>query len=175
MNVLSRFHHVDTRLLLWSLEHRDRGIYRWTARGLSRSGDGYLQICIPSMAYMVGGQDARLFAWHCAIAFAIERVLYFGLKNSLRRRRPPECMPDFTSLITASDRFSFPSGHTSAAFLLAALVYAVAPVLGIALFIWAVCVACSRVALGVHFPSDTLAGATLGLSVSALPILPNIL
>jgi len=101
---------------------------------------------------------AARFVW----AFAVERTLYFVLKNSLKRRRPPECVPDYNRLVLPSDKFSFPSGHTSAALLFAALIYAVAPTVGMLLFVWACGVGLSRVVLGVDFPSDIVAGAALG-------------
>lgn len=160
--------------MLWSLGHRERRHLGLVARWVSRTGDGYLQVLVPGVAYLLGTPAAKLFALHFACAFAIERVLYAVLKNGLRRRRPPQSLPDFSSLIQASDRFSFPSGHTSAAFLMAALVFSAVPLLGALLFLWATAIAMSRVLLGVHFPSDTIAGAALGLSVSALPILPHV-
>jgi undecaprenyl-diphosphatase len=70
------------------------------------------------------------------------------------------------SLVVASDQFSFPSGHSSGAFLLAtclAIVYG-GPVT--AMYLWATGVAVSRVILGVHFPGDTLAGAVMGTSIT---------
>ena len=103
-----------------------------------------------------------------AAALILERGLYFSLKNSLKRRRPQEAVPGFRSLITASDQFSFPSGHSSCAFLLATslvLVYG-APVAII--YLWAGAVALSRILLGVHFPGDTLAGALMGTSIALL-------
>ena len=71
-------------------------------------------------------------------------------------------------MITASDEFSFPSGHTSGAFLVATALTILLPPVGIAgyLYGWAALVALSRVILGVHFPLDTLAGALLGGSLA---------
>jgi undecaprenyl-diphosphatase len=94
----------------------------------------------------------------------VERSLYFSLKNSLRRRRPQELVPGFRSLITASDKFSFPSGHSSGAFLLATALLVVYGGPVIAMYVWASGVALSRILLGVHFPGDTLAGALMGTS-----------
>jgi len=161
-------------MLLWSSSHRDRFRSGYSARCLSRSGDGYLQVALPCCAWLYGGDDARVLAALFVWAFAVERTLYFVLKNSLKRRRPPQCVPDYKSLVLPSDKFSFPSGHTSAAFLFAALIYAVAPTVGMCLFAWACGVGLSRVVLGVHFPSDIVAGAALGLAVatagSVLPL-----
>ena len=159
--------HLDTRVLLWSVRHRERRALPRAARWASRTGDGYVQVAVPC-ALWLGGGDARALALQLAWLFGLERTVYWIAKNGLRRRRPPECVPSFTSMIVASDRFSFPSGHTSAAFLFAALVHAQVPGLGVAVFGWACAVGASRVALGVHFPSDVLAGAGLGLSIAEL-------
>jgi len=102
------------------------------------------------------------------LAYAVERSLYWLLKNSLKRRRPPAAIPRFRAIITASDEFSFPSGHTSGAVLLAILVSSYIPALTIPLFGWMACVGLSRVILGVHFPADIIAGLALGGSIALL-------
>jgi undecaprenyl-diphosphatase len=107
-----------------------------------------------------------VFLPHALLAFSVERVVYWIMKNSLKRARPAEALPDFKSHIIASDEFSFPSGHTSAAFLFVTLLtFHFGPVL-VLLYPWAMAVAMSRVYLGVHFPSDTVMGAVLGSSLA---------
>ena len=69
-------------------------------------------------------------------------------------------------LITPSDKFSFPSGHTAAAFVFANIVVAFFPSLSIPLYLFATLVGLSRVMLGVHYPGDILAGMVLGLACS---------
>jgi undecaprenyl-diphosphatase len=61
--------------------------------------------------------------------------------------------------------FSFPSGHAAGAFAVAGFVCAVHRPLGVALFVVAALIAFSRVALGMHYPSDVAAGALLGTFV----------
>jgi membrane-associated phospholipid phosphatase len=84
-------------------------------------------------------------------------------KYSIRRQRPFESYP-FIEKETDGGSPSFPSGHTSEAFALATSVsliypkwYVIAPS-----FVWACTVGYSRMDLGVHYPSDVLAGAILG-------------
>ena len=104
------------------------------------------------------------------IAFLIERPVYWLLKNTLKRNRPPKAIPYFKASIVASDEFSFPSGHTSAAFLLAFLVSHHFGFLTLIVYMWASAVGMSRVLLGVHFPTDILAGACLGSGLGFLTI-----
>ena len=136
---------------------------------ISRTGDGYAQVLLPLLIALTLSFDlAQRFLMITIGTFATERLIYLALKNTLKRRRPPAFFPDFNSSITASDEFSFPSGHTCAAFLLWALCSAVAPWIMMPLLIWAIAVGCSRVILGVHFPADILAGAILGCSIGQL-------
>lgn len=161
--MLARIRDVDFATFAWC--HRkpaDSPLFA-VARRISRSADGWLYLALPLVYFLYATPVALRFAILSAWAFTAERSVYFVLKNTCRRRRPPEVLPGFRSLVVASDRFSFPSGHTSAAFLFAGLcslefgVWA-----GVLLYPWAVCVGASRVLLGVHFPSDTVAGALLG-------------
>ncbi len=133
---------------------------------LSKTGDGYLYVILPLIYMLFGYEVGKLFCWLAICAFITERCAYYVLKKNLKRRRPPEVFPDFKSLVTASDEFSFPSGHTSAAFLFTTLcVLWFGPVMA-PLYIWAGCVGFSRVLLGVHFPTDIVAGAVIGTSVA---------
>jgi undecaprenyl-diphosphatase len=63
---------------------------------------------------------------------------------------------------------SFPSGHAAGSFAFAAFVAVRAPRWAAPAFVWAALVACSRCVLGVHYPSDVLAGALLGGAVGAI-------
>lgn len=100
------------------------------------------------------------------LALLIERPVYFILKNGFKRNRPQAALKDFQSLVTPSDQFSFPSGHTSAAFLVAVISGVFIPILLFPLLFWAALVGLSRIVLGVHFPTDTVVGMVLGISVA---------
>ena len=162
MTVLNSLYAYERRMLIWCGRCRYRPVLMRIIRLISHSGDGYLQIILPVSVFIVSPEQAKPFAWLVLLAFAIERPLYFLLKNTLKRRRPPDVFPDFTSIIRASDQFSFPSGHTMASFLLAGLLVSFYGTVAWPIYIWACLVGVSRVFLGVHFPTDILAGATIG-------------
>ena len=86
------------------------------------------------------------------------------IKPLVARLRPWIVMEGFQTLVTSSDMNSFPSGHTCAAFAFAAAVCAVLPQkwAKAAALIAAALMGFSRLYVGVHFPTDVLAGAAIG-------------
>jgi len=86
----------------------------------------------------------------------------FAVKLGVRRRRPElDGLPPLTPTVS---RLSFPSAHSTTSFAAARAFRGVAP--AAALYAAAVAFALSRPYLGVHYPSDVLAGAALGTAVA---------
>ncbi|MFT5603278.1 MAG: undecaprenyl-diphosphatase [Paracoccaceae bacterium] len=168
--LLTNITQFDTRVFLWCVNSRHQITLAKTARLISRSGDGYLQLALPLLLALVGGKAGESLLLCTLLAFSIQLPIYWILKNSFQRQRPPDAIPSFASVITAHDKFSFPSGHTAAATLLAALVYLHFGAMAAPLMMWAGLVGASRVLLGVHFPTDILAGVVLGLTVASISV-----
>lgn len=99
--------------------------------------------------------------------FIFAAILSLSLKNLIVRDRPFIRYPDIEKLSEAGNS-SFPSGHTIEAFAVALAISILFPrrKYVIPVFLWAFLVAYSRVALGVHYPLDIIAGIFLGLIVS---------
>ena len=165
MKLLYSIHRYDVFMFTWLLNHRGHSSLTKISRYLSKTGDGSLYLLIGALLYWQFGLENTLLQT-LLLAFAIERPLYFVLKNGFKRNRPQAILKNFRSTIIPSDKFSFPSGHTSAAFLMATLLGVAFPALFVPLYLWAALVGFSRVILGVHFPTDTLVGALLGLSAA---------
>ncbi|NIB41214.1 phosphatase PAP2 family protein [Pseudomaricurvus alkylphenolicus] len=163
MKLLQSLHNYDLSTFDWCLRRRHRQQLVEISRWISKSADGHLY-AVAALVFLIT-RDYPLLTL-LLIAFAIERSIYFVAKKYFRRNRPPQAIPGFQSIVQPSDQFSFPSGHTSAAFLMATLVSTLIPTAGWILFPWAVMVGMSRVLLGVHFPTDTVAGALLGHSIA---------
>jgi undecaprenyl-diphosphatase len=86
-----------------------------------------------------------------------------GLKQLIYRERPFITHPFIEKFSDGGDS-SFPSGHTLEAFAMAtalSLLFSKKKIV-IPVFVWAILVAYSRIALGVHYPSDVMAGVVLG-------------
>lgn len=88
------------------------------------------------------------------------------LKNIIARERPCWIDPQVLLLIQNPRDYSFPSGHTLVAFESAVSILQYHRRWGIAALILAVVIACSRLYLFVHFPTDVLAGVVLGSGIA---------
>jgi membrane-associated phospholipid phosphatase len=131
------------------------------------NSDLYLVIGIPACMAATGliKNDDNLVRNACVTlaATAVNSALTTILKYSINRERPFVTYPDITKKSAAGSP-SFPSGHTSSAFASATSLslayrkwYIIVPA-----YSWAGTVAYSRMYLGVHYPSDVLAGAVIG-------------
>lgn len=116
--------------------------------------------------YSIIDKDKELFkdAFYIAFASGVNLGLTYSLKGLIARPRPYDAYPGMLDVYELQDDFSMPSGHTSGAFATATALslkypkwYVIAPS-----FVWAGAVGFSRMHLGVHYPSDVLAGAVLG-------------
>ncbi len=168
MQLIESINQFDVRMLLACVGTRHQQQLSRIAFGISKTGDGYLQIILPVSLYLLGANFGQEFLLATLASFAIWLPIYWILKNTCRRRRPPAAIPAFNASIIASDKFSFPSGHTAGAFLLATLAVLFFGSIAAPMFIWALAVGASRVLLGVHFPTDIIAGASLGTGIAHL-------
>ena len=92
------------------------------------------------------------------------------LKNLVARPRPCWINTDISLLIAMPEDYSFPSGHTLHCFIAATVLMHYDKRLGIPAFVLAMLVAFSRLYLYVHFPTDVLAGAVLGIGIGLLAV-----
>ena len=169
MKLMQTIHSYDVSLFTWVMRRKTQKFQVFCAKGISKTGDGYCYLVLGlALLWSQGVDELRLLSC-MALGLLMERPLYFILKNACKRDRPPVAL-NIKSFIVPSDRFSFPSGHTSAAFLMAILLGWFLPAWLPLLLAWAVLVGMSRVILGVHFPTDTLIGALMGACTALLSL-----
>lgn len=98
-----------------------------------------------------------------ATGIALNTAITIGLKYSIHRNRPYITYPEIKPIETENTP-SMPSGHTASAFNIATSLTLFYPKWYVAVpaYTWASGIAYSRMYLGVHYPSDIIAGAILG-------------
>ena len=118
--------------------------------------------------YLVTGMikhdnDLKKTALYITESIAISQIITFSTKYIVNRDRPFIKDTSFTYIGKANNA-SFPSGHTSSAFALATSLTIINPkwYVVVPAFTWASLVGYSRLYLGVHYPSDVIAGAIVG-------------
>ncbi|KAB0463334.1 phosphatase PAP2 family protein [Vibrio kanaloae] len=160
----------DVAFSIFCLKSRYSGQHAALSKAVSHTGDGHLYVFIALIALLADGYTGRQFLMVGLAAFAIELPIYWLAKNTLKRRRPAEFSSLLHSHIVPSDKYSLPSGHAAAAFVMATLIGHFYPSLYLFSLSWAVVIAGSRVLLGVHFLTDILIGAALGIACTSLAI-----
>lgn len=130
---------------------------------ISRLGDGVFWYSLALVLPMIYG----LYGAELSILMLSTGVLcvatYKQLKNRLVRERPFIRSKAIFKGCAPLDKYSFPSGHTMHAACFSTIVLWHTPELGVVLLPFTLLVAISRLVLGMHYPSDVLCGAALGI------------
>ncbi len=163
--MLSTLLACDSRLTS-ALRLDPRQSARWgLAVLLAHSGDSWLWMAALVLLWWAGSPFWKQTAVLMAAAVGTQALVIFALKQAIRRRRPEG---DWGSIYRSIDPHSFPSGHATRAALLAVVALGLGPGwFGLALSCWAPLVSLARVATGVHYLSDVLAGTLIGLLMGA--------
>jgi undecaprenyl-diphosphatase len=168
------------KALLEYISHRDIYLLKminnsWNCRSLD--------LIMPAMTYL--GSFSFIFIF-CTAAFLLSNALLSTmaikamisvtlstgigkiLKISVTRLRPFINIPNLNIKKISIDKYSFPSGHTTAAFSLAVIIALYFPVFGFITIPLAFCVGISRMYIGVHYPTDVIVGMFIGTGCSFL-------
>lgn len=135
-----------------------RTAFKW----ISRLGDGvfwYMLMAILLLRYQTEALPAVL---HMLAVGLVCTVLYKVIKHKTLRPRPFNVYPSIICNSQPLDQFSFPSGHTLHAVAFSIIALAYFPALVWLVLPFTVLVGLSRPVLGLHYPSDVLAGALMG-------------
>jgi len=139
---------------------------RYLAIAATRAGDGWLWYMVGFSVLLWGGPD-RITAVASAGSAALVGIGVFkSLKKLSGRKRPCEIEPHCWATLLPPDQFSFPSGHTITAFAVAIGLGEFYPALLPALLVCALLIATSRILLGMHFLSDVVVGALVGMGLA---------
>lgn len=132
----------------------------------SRLGDGWAWYALAAALLIAEGADGLPVVALMTVAGVSGSGLYKLLKHGIRRPRPCDVHHELTLTVAPLDRFSFPSGHTLHAVIFSIIVTAHAPALGWIVWPFTALVAASRLVLGLHYPTDVIAGAAIGAGMA---------
>jgi undecaprenyl-diphosphatase len=137
------------------------GTLRSLAVVFAHSGDSWFWGLGMAVLWLAGSAFWKYWAVYQLFWISALAALVIALKFSIRRRRPEG---EWGAIYRNTDPHSFPSGHAARAFLIAVIAGILGPLwLMVVLWIWAPLVSLARVAMGVHYLSDIVAGAVVGI------------
>ncbi len=168
--MLSRMQACDAAICVTVSQTNQYRLIRNWFRLISRLGDGIFWYTLMLAILVTQQVDGAKPVLHMLVAGLTGTVIYKWLKAKTHRPRPYQVRQDVLMSGKPLDHFSFPSGHTlhAVAFGWVALFYF--PLLAFILVPFIVMVAMSRVILGLHYPSDVLAGAAIGYAIAQISL-----
>lgn len=131
---------------------------------LGNSGLFWILLCLVLLAF----KRTRKMGLCGLLALLIGALITnVALKNIIARIRPYEQFSDIILLLERQKDFSFPSGHACSSFAAACALYWTSEqktrLIGVPSLALAVLISWSRLYVGVHFPTDVLCGAVIGI------------
>ena len=136
----------------------------------SRLGDGVFWYTLMGVLLLEYQSAAIPVVFHMIVVGLLGTALYKFIKGKTLRPRPFNVYPAIVCVGKTLDQFSFPSGHTMHAVAFSIVAVAYFPVLLWIVAPFAALVALSRPILGLHYPSDVLAGAALGAVIAGISL-----
>lgn len=134
----------------------------------AHSGDSWFWLLGLVLLWWLGPDFWKTRSAVMIVCILVTAVLVLVIKFTVRRQRPAG---EWGEVYRRTDPHSFPSGHAARAALLAVLALGMGPTwFGLLLLIWAPLVILARVAMGVHYLSDVLAGSLFGITVGLVAL-----
>ncbi len=169
-HALNRFERAELRLCHYLNRCSHVAAGRALFRGVSWLGDGWVWYALMVWLAAAYGRDGVLVAVQMVASGAAGVMVYRFIKLRTVRERPFVSHSSIVCATAPLDRYSFPSGHTLHAVSFSIIASHYFPVYSECLLVLAVLIALSRVTLGLHYPTDVVAGAMLGVVISTASI-----
>lgn len=161
--MLDKISELDGRILLWIQENIRSDLLTPIVKAITYLGNRGALMIAAALVLMLIPKTRRL-GFLCGAALIANVVINnLILKNAVARIRPYEAVEGLQRIVGRQRDYSFPSGHTSAGFSAASVIYMeTRRRIGIPVAILALLIGLSRLYVGVHYPTDVLAGLISG-------------
>ena len=167
---MNQFHHVDSHLCITFNRTSHNILIRNFFKAISRLGDGVFWYSLMALMLFVDQAHAFLPVCHMAAAGLLGTLIYKWLKVRTLRPRPFNVHQQISLRRIPLDQFSFPSGHTLHAVIFSMVAIHYYPMLSFGLIPFTILIGLSRPILGLHYPSDVLVGALIGIIISTISL-----
>lgn len=160
---------ADSNLLLFIQEAIRNPVLTPIFTVITTLGNGAVIWILISMG-LLSSRKTRKTALMCAVAMLVSLVINnLALKNIVGRSRPYDMIQGLVPLVGKPMDYSFPSGHTASSFAAAWVLYRRLPKrFGIPALVLAGLIGVSRLYVGVHYPTDVLAGLISGIGCGCI-------
>jgi len=164
--MLKRIQDLGERFVRSTQEHDQPSLLRALAVILAHSGDSWFWILGLGLLWWFGDDYWKHLAIAMLIGILATALVVMAIKFTVRRSRP---QGEWGRIYRSPEPHSFPSGHAARSTMLAVLALGLGPLwLGLSMLVWAPLVGLARTIMGVHYPSDILAGMVLGIVMGVL-------
>ena len=164
--MLQRIQDLDERFTRSAQAQDQPGFIRALAVVLAHSGDSWFWILGLGILWWFGDDYWKRIAVVMLIGIVATALIVMAIKFTVRRSRP---QGEWGRIYRSTDPHSFPSGHAVRSMMLAVVALGLGPLwLGLSMLVWAPLVGLARTIMGVHYPSDILAGKVLGVLFGVL-------
>jgi undecaprenyl-diphosphatase len=159
---VNHLYQLECGMFLSLNSHFDRQQLNVFFRYITNLGGASGTVGLTLLIILISDMPVRMWGIESAVSLASSHIFVSFIKKVYPRSRPYLSVSQARVTENPLKDHSFPSGHTTAIFSLITPYVIHMSILGFFLYPLALCVGVSRVFLGLHYPSDVLAGSIVG-------------
>ena len=160
---------IEGAILMWIQNHLRCATLNPVMIVITSLGNGGAFWIALTVLLLIFRRTRRIGVYFAASMLLTLLVVNVAVKPLVARTRPYELIEGLQILVSRPHDYSFPSGHSANSLSCAWTIFRLAPrKYGVPALVLAVLICLSRLYVGVHFPTDVLVGAAVGIALSAL-------